>query len=158
MPLLQVDYKQYNTLSLSILTWFVRTSGFRYSLWWQSGPCQRPCLHLKSNTGFVVSGGGWDWPPYTKRNTRASYLLPPSLFFCTRLLRVTPAGTGVQLLTTRELRDMDRRCRLLWKVRTLYGGDMDQQIEQLATLVEFLLCGVAGCWKHPTKLCFHEFD
>ena len=38
-----------------------------------------------------------------------------------------------------------RRCRLLWKVRTVCGGaDTSQQIQQQAALVEFLLSRAAG--------------
>lgn len=61
-----------------------------------------------------------------QRLTTASCLPAPRLFRCTGLPRVTPTGTGVLLLTTQELRDMARRCRLLWKVRTLREGNMDQ--------------------------------
>lgn len=69
----------------------------------------------------------------------------PVCSYDTGLFRVSVAGAGVQFLTTQELRDRARRCRFLWKVRTLCGGNMDQQVEQPAARAEIsfvLCCGV----------------
>lgn len=66
--------------------------------------------------------------------------------------------TGAQLLTTQELRDMAKRCWLLWNVRTLCGGDMAQQIDLPEALVEFLLFRAERCWKQAAKRHFLEFD
>lgn len=93
-------------------------------------------------TSFVAKKG-WDQHPVDSgsvlRHTTASCLSVCRPFWCAGLLRVTQAGTGVQLLTTQELRDKAWRCRLLWKVRSLCGGNMGEQIEQSEAPGAFLL-------------------
>lgn len=104
----------------------------------------------------LYGDAGWDGPASsTDTDTDTTSL---SVLMRLGLFRVTVAGTGVQFLTTQELRDRARRCRFLWKVITLCGGDMDRQIEQPAVSSEFLLSCPARCWKQHAKLCFLEFD